>query len=86
MRRLTSSARPFRDHTFLGQRLRPFNLRLIFGCLLRRLKIPILVLRGGRDYQVTNDFDIWKKALANDRRARFKFYPSYTRLLNAGAG
>jgi hypothetical protein len=50
------------------------------------LKIPILVLRGGRDYQVTNDFDIWKKALANDRRARFKFYPSYTRLLNAGAG
>jgi dienelactone hydrolase len=51
------------------------------------LKIPILVLQGGRDYQVTNaDFDIWKKELANDPRATFKFYPSYTHLFNAGAG
>ena len=51
------------------------------------LKIPILVLQGGRDYQVTTaDFDIWKKELANDPRATFKFYPSYTHLFNAGAG
>jgi dienelactone hydrolase len=51
------------------------------------LKIPILVLQGGRDYQVTSaDFDIWKKELANDPRATFKFYPSYTHLFNAGAG
>ena len=51
------------------------------------LKIPILVLQGGRDYQVTSaDFDIWKKELANDPRATFKFYPSYTHLLNPGAG
>lgn len=51
------------------------------------LKIPILVLQGGRDYQVTTaDFDIWKKELANDPRATFKFYPSYTHLFNPGAG
>ena len=51
------------------------------------LKIPILVLQGGRDYQVTSaDFDIWKKELANDPRATFKFYPSYTHLFNPGAG
>jgi hypothetical protein len=51
------------------------------------LKIPILVLQGGRDYQVTSaDFDIWKKELANDPHATFKFYPSYTHLFNAGAG
>lgn len=51
------------------------------------LKIPILVLQGGRDYQVTNaDFEIWKKALANDPRATFKFYPPYTHLFAAGAG
>lgn len=51
------------------------------------LKIPILVLQGGRDYQVTNeDFDIWKKALANDPRATFKFYPAYTHLFMPGSG
>jgi len=51
------------------------------------LKIPILALQGGRDYQVTSaDFDIWKKELASDPRATFKFYPSYTHLFNPGAG
>ena len=51
------------------------------------LKIPILVLQGGRDYQVTNaDFDVWKKALANDPRATFKFYPAYTHLFMPGTG
>jgi len=51
------------------------------------LKIPILVLQGGRDYQVTSaDFDVWKKALASDPRATFKFYPEYTHLFMAGTG
>ena len=51
------------------------------------LKIPILVLQGGRDYQVTSaDFDVWKSALANDPRATFKFYPSYTHLFTPGTG
>ena len=51
------------------------------------LKIPILVLQGGRDYQVTNaDYDIWKKELSNDPRATFKFYPAYTHLFMPGAG
>jgi hypothetical protein len=51
------------------------------------LKIPILLLQGGRDYQVTSvDFDIWKKELTNDPRATFKFYPSYTHLFNPGVG
>lgn len=51
------------------------------------LKIPTLILQGGRDYQVTSeDFDIWKKALANDPHATFKFYPAYTHLFMPGAG
>jgi dienelactone hydrolase len=51
------------------------------------LKIPILVLQGGRDYQVTSaDFDVWKNALANDPRATFKFYPAYTHLFMPGTG
>jgi dienelactone hydrolase len=51
------------------------------------LKVPILVLQGGRDYQVTTaDFEVWKKALANDPRATFKFYPPYTHLFMPGTG
>ena len=51
------------------------------------LKVPILILQGGRDYQVTTtDFEIWKKELANDPRVTFKFYPTYTHLFNPGAG
>jgi len=51
------------------------------------LKVPILVLQGGRDYQVTTaDFEIWKKELANDPRATFKFYPADTHLFNPGVG
>jgi dienelactone hydrolase len=51
------------------------------------LKIPILVLQGGRDYQVTSaDFDAWKSALANDPHATFKFYPDYTHLFMKGTG
>ena len=51
------------------------------------LKVPILILQGGRDYQVTAaDFDIWKKELVNDPRVTFKFYPTYTHLFTPGAG
>jgi uncharacterized protein len=46
-----------------------------------RLKIPILVLQGGRDYQVTAaDYAIWQKALASDHAATFHFYPGLTHL------
>ena len=51
------------------------------------LKIPILVLQGGRDYQVTSaDYELWKSALGKDPRATFKFYPAYTHLFMPGAG
>lgn len=40
------------------------------------LKIPILVLQGGRDYQSTlEDFNGWKKALAGNSRVTLKVYP-----------
>ena len=51
------------------------------------LKVPILVLQGGRDYQATGaDFDIWKRELANGPRASFKFYPALTHLFMSSAG
>jgi dienelactone hydrolase len=57
------------------------------GKVAASLKIPILILQGGRDIQVTNaDFDIWKGALANDPRATFKFYPTYNHLFMTGTG
>ncbi len=52
-----------------------------------QLQIPILVLQGGRDYQVTSqDYDLWKAALAKDSRATFKFYPGLTHLFMTGKG
>ena len=55
------------------------------GKVAAGLKIPILVLQGGHDYQVTNaDYEIWQKALAGDPRATFKFYPNYTHLFAPG--
>jgi dienelactone hydrolase len=52
-----------------------------------KLKVPILVLQGGRDYQVTGrDYDLWKAALGGDPRATFSFYPALTHLFTTGAG
>ena len=60
----------------------------IYGCYfldLRRyhpaevaaqLRVPMLILRGERDYQVTGeDFDGWKKALADKPEVTLKVYP-----------
>ena len=44
--------------------------------LAAQLKIPMLILRGERDYQVTaEDFDGWKKALAGKPEVTLKVYP-----------
>jgi hypothetical protein len=52
-----------------------------------RLKIPIYVTQGGRDYQVTTtDFEGWKKALAGRSNATLKLYPSLDHLLVPGEG
>lgn len=55
------------------------------------LKIPMLILRGERDYQVTmEDFDGWKKALASDPKVTFRLYPGLFHLFmpssTAGTG
>jgi dienelactone hydrolase len=52
-----------------------------------KLKMPILVLQGERDYQVTmEDFAGWKKALARSKAATFKSYPSLNHLFMEGKG
>lgn len=56
------------------------------GTVAAGLKRPVLVLQGGRDYQVTEkDFDGWKTALAHDPQATFKFYPTLTHVFTVGS-
>jgi dienelactone hydrolase len=51
------------------------------------LKIPIAVLQGQRDYQVTQvDFELWKKALAGRPNAMLKLYSTLNHLFIAGTG
>ena len=51
----------------------------------QRLKIPMLFLQGGRDFQVTmQDFDLWKAALG--ARATFHAFPPLNHLFIAGEG
>jgi uncharacterized protein len=51
------------------------------------LKIPILVLQGERDYNVSMaDFDGWKKALAGHANATFKSYPGLNHAFLPGTG
>ncbi len=51
------------------------------------LKIPILILQGGRDFQVpTTNFEEWKAALERDRNVTLKLYPALNHLFVPGTG
>jgi dienelactone hydrolase len=53
----------------------------------RQLSLPILVLQGGRDFQVTKaDFDLWKTGLENSKNVRFHNYPTLNHLFISGDG
>lgn len=48
---------------------------------------PLLVLQGGRDYQVTTtDFESWKKALGAKTSATLKLYPDLNHQFMPGSG
>ncbi len=52
-----------------------------------KLSIPLLILQGERDYQVTmEDFAGWKKALAGRKQVTFKSYPNLNHLFMVGKG
>ncbi|NJD10243.1 MAG: alpha/beta fold hydrolase, partial [Gemmatimonadetes bacterium] len=52
-----------------------------------RLKGPVLVLQGGRDYQVTKtDYDAWQAALAPVPGVRFRWYEDLNHLFVTGQG
>jgi uncharacterized protein len=55
--------------------------------LAATLKIPVLVMQGGRDYQVRQaDFDGWKKTLGSKPNVTFKPYPDLNHLFISGTG
>ena len=53
----------------------------------KALSQPMLILQGGRDYQVTTaDFDLWKTALSPRANVQFKFNADLNHLFIAGQG
>ncbi len=53
----------------------------------RQLGLPVLVLQGGRDYQITQkDLDGWKKALEGMPSAKFQVFPEANHLMVNGQG
>ena len=54
----------------------------------RALPQPMLIVQGGRDYQVTRegDFVRWEAAFDDDPRVQFALYPALNHLLIAGEG
>ncbi len=52
-----------------------------------RIRKPLLILQGGRDYQVTmKDYKGWKQALKNRSNATFALFPSLNHLFISGKG
>ncbi len=52
-----------------------------------KLKIPILILQGGRDYQVTtSNFEAWGAALGKRNNVTMKIYPDLNHLFMPGTG
>jgi dienelactone hydrolase len=55
--------------------------------LAKSVTKPMLILQGGRDYQVTReDFDNWKKALGARKDVEFHLYPKLNHLFFEGRG
>jgi uncharacterized protein len=55
--------------------------------VVKNLNMPILVIQGGRDYQVIEeDFNEWKNALKNNKMADFKLFKDLNHLFISGHG
>lgn len=52
---------------------------------IKKVKMPILILQGERDYQVTmKDFKLWKSTLESNTKATFISYPKLNHLFISG--
>ncbi len=54
---------------------------------LRSLTVPVLILQGERDYQVTmKDFDLWRQGVADRPGVKLKSYPGLNHIFFEGEG
>lgn len=54
---------------------------------IKHNKLPMMLLQGGRDYQVTmEDFNGWKRLLKGRKHTTLKLYPSLNHLFITGSG
>jgi pimeloyl-ACP methyl ester carboxylesterase len=52
-----------------------------------KITMPILILQGGRDYQVTPDnFELWKQTYGNKKNFEFIFYDNLNHIFHEGEG
>jgi uncharacterized protein len=56
--------------------------------ILKNISLPMLILQGGRDYQVspTKDFQVWKDQLKSRNNVYFQIFPSLNHLFIEGEG
>ena len=55
--------------------------------MAKAVEAPMLILQGGRDYQVTTeDLENWKKALGGRKNVEFHLYPKLNHLFFEGEG
>ena len=55
--------------------------------MAKSVQKPMLILQGGRDYQVTtDDFENWKRALGGRKDVEFHLYPKLNHLFYEGEG
>ena len=54
---------------------------------IKELDMKVMILQGGRDYQVTtDDFKLWKDGLKNNSKTYFKVYDNLNHLFQPGEG
>ncbi len=57
------------------------------GALAKKLALPMLILQGERDFQVTmKDFALWKAAVGANKAVTMRSYPALNHLFVAGEG
>jgi len=53
----------------------------------KKLKLPIFIVQGARDYQVDKkNFEVWKKKLKKNANVTFKIYDKMNHLMHEGVG
>ena len=67
--------------SFYWQSLKSYNQTEV----VKKIKQPILILQGERDYQVTmTDFNLWKEVLHSNPKNKFISYPTLNHLFMPG--